>query len=161
MEILWKDTFSVEFLANHLKLYGNCAFPKNVHTRKLGNVLVVYAVCLSNNFGIHYDNIKSYTCFFSRHFLGKYFHVHLYYFKGWKIYYFRVEEITNHTHTHTHTHTHIHTHIQILKWLHFLNMLKKFQLSKKDSWQHFELNNNSTICNTINNLWEFLEFFVD
>ena len=109
MEILWKDTFSVEFLANHLKLYGNCAFPKNVHTRKLGNVLVVYAVCLSNNFGIHYDNIKSYTCFFSRHFLGKYFHVHLYYFKGWKIYYFRVEEITNHTNTHTHTHTHTHT----------------------------------------------------
>ena len=54
--------------------------------------------------------------------------------------------------THTHIHTDTYTHIQILKWLHFLNTLKKFQLSKKDWWQHFELNNNSTICNTINNL---------
>ena len=35
---------STEFLQ---KLYGNCAFPKNLHTRKLVDITVFYAVDIS------------------------------------------------------------------------------------------------------------------
>ena len=43
VEILWKDTVS-EYYANCPKLCGNCAFPQNFHTRKLGEITVFYAV---------------------------------------------------------------------------------------------------------------------
>ena len=32
-----------QFLANRTKLYGNCDFPQNFHTRKLGEISVFYA----------------------------------------------------------------------------------------------------------------------
>ena len=44
MEILWKGTVSVEFCRIRLKLCGNCAFPQNFNTRKLGEITVFYAV---------------------------------------------------------------------------------------------------------------------
>ena len=44
MEILRKDTFSAQFRAIRPKLCGNCAFPQNFHTRKLGEISVFYAV---------------------------------------------------------------------------------------------------------------------
>ena len=31
-------------LTIHSKLYGNCTFPQNFHTRKLGEITVIYAV---------------------------------------------------------------------------------------------------------------------
>ena len=37
-KILWKGT------ANRPKLCGNCAFPQNFHTRKLGEITVFYDV---------------------------------------------------------------------------------------------------------------------
>ena len=43
MEIFRKGTVSAEFWANRPKLCGNCAFPKNFHTRKLGEITVFYA----------------------------------------------------------------------------------------------------------------------
>ena len=43
MEILWKRTVFAEFWANHPKLRGNCAFPQNLHTRKLGEITVFCA----------------------------------------------------------------------------------------------------------------------
>ena len=49
MEIFWKGTVSAEFRANRLKLCGNCAFPQNVHTRKLGEITVFFAVLKSAN----------------------------------------------------------------------------------------------------------------
>ena len=48
MEILWKRAFSAEFWANHPKLCGKYAFPKNFHTRKLGEVSVLCAVYWNN-----------------------------------------------------------------------------------------------------------------
>ena len=44
MKILRKDTVSAEFRAIRPKLCGNCAFPQNFHTRKLGKVTAFYAV---------------------------------------------------------------------------------------------------------------------
>ena len=44
MKILWKDTVSSEFRANRLKLSGNCTFPQNFHTSKLGEITVFFAV---------------------------------------------------------------------------------------------------------------------
>ena len=44
MEILWKWIFSAKFQANHRRLCGNCAFPQNLYTRKLGENSVFYAV---------------------------------------------------------------------------------------------------------------------
>ena len=44
LEILWKLTVSAEFRMNCPKLCGNCAFPQNFHTRKLGKISVFYAV---------------------------------------------------------------------------------------------------------------------
>ena len=44
VEILWKSTVSLEFRANRPKLYGNCVFPQNVHTKKLDEVTVFYVV---------------------------------------------------------------------------------------------------------------------
>ena len=35
---------SVKFWANYPKLYGNCAFPQNFHTKKLGEITVFYAI---------------------------------------------------------------------------------------------------------------------
>ena len=46
VETFWKRTASVKSLANHSKLCRNCAFPQNFHTRKLGEILVFYAVML-------------------------------------------------------------------------------------------------------------------
>ena len=44
LEILWKGVVSAEFRANHSKLCGSCAFPRNFHTRKLGEITAFYAV---------------------------------------------------------------------------------------------------------------------
>ena len=44
MEILWKGTVSAQFRANPPKLCGNCAFPQNFHTRKLGEITPFFAV---------------------------------------------------------------------------------------------------------------------
>ena len=44
MEILWKDTVSSQFRAIRPKLCGNCVFPQNFHTMKLGEITVFYAV---------------------------------------------------------------------------------------------------------------------
>ena len=41
---MWKVTVSVEFRANRLKLCGSCPFPQKFHTRKLGEIAVIYAV---------------------------------------------------------------------------------------------------------------------
>ena len=46
MEILWKGTVSAWFRANSLKLWESCAFPQSFHTRKLGEIVVFYAVYL-------------------------------------------------------------------------------------------------------------------
>ena len=46
MEILWKDTVTAYFLVNRPKLCGNCAFPQNFHTRKLGEITLFYAVVM-------------------------------------------------------------------------------------------------------------------
>ena len=50
VEILYKGRVSVEFLAMYLKLYRNCAFLLNFHTRKLREISVFYAV-LYNSVG--------------------------------------------------------------------------------------------------------------
>ena len=44
VEILRKGTISAYFQANRPKLYGNCAFPQNFHTKKLDEITVFYAV---------------------------------------------------------------------------------------------------------------------
>ena len=44
VEILWKGTVSTKFRANPPKLYGNCAFPQNLYTRKFTKIAVFYAV---------------------------------------------------------------------------------------------------------------------
>ena len=44
MEILWKCIASTEFWTNCTKICGNCAFPQNFHKRKLGEIMVIYAV---------------------------------------------------------------------------------------------------------------------
>ena len=41
--MLWKRTVSAELRAIHPKLYGNCAFPQNFHTRELDEITVTYA----------------------------------------------------------------------------------------------------------------------
>ena len=41
---MWKGTVFAEFRANRSKTYRNCAFPQNLHTRKLGESSVFYAV---------------------------------------------------------------------------------------------------------------------
>ena len=51
MEILWKRAVSVEFRANRSKLYTNCAFRQNFHTRKSGEIMVFYTVHASLGFG--------------------------------------------------------------------------------------------------------------
>ena len=38
------NTVSPEFRTNRPKLYGDCEFPQNLHTRKLGEISVFYAV---------------------------------------------------------------------------------------------------------------------
>ena len=42
VEILWKGTVS-----SYPKLCGNCAFPQNFYTRKLGEITAFYAVLIS------------------------------------------------------------------------------------------------------------------
>ena len=44
MEILNEGTVSAEFRAIRPNLCGNCAFLQNFHTRKLGEILVFYAM---------------------------------------------------------------------------------------------------------------------
>ena len=44
MGILWKRTVSAEFRANRQKFCENCTFPQNFCTRKLGEIMVFYAV---------------------------------------------------------------------------------------------------------------------
>ena len=56
MEILWKDTVSAEFLANHPKLYGNGAFPQNFHTRKLGKGNLIF--CCTDPTDPNFQQIK-------------------------------------------------------------------------------------------------------
>ena len=41
-----QDCRSIQNFVNHPKLCGNCAFQPNFHTRKLGEILVFYAVVL-------------------------------------------------------------------------------------------------------------------
>ena len=57
MDILWKGAVSLEFLANRLKLYGNRFFPQNFHPRKLGQVVVLYAV--DDAASLHLSTVKS------------------------------------------------------------------------------------------------------
>ena len=47
MENLWRGTVSAGFGAIRPKLCGNCAFPQTFHTRKLGEITVIYAVLLT------------------------------------------------------------------------------------------------------------------
>ena len=49
VEILWKRKVSAEFQVLNSKLCGNCAFPINFHTRKLGAISVFYAVRFTRN----------------------------------------------------------------------------------------------------------------
>ena len=44
MENLWKGIVSAQFRAKRPKLCGNCAFPQNIHARKLGEITVFFAV---------------------------------------------------------------------------------------------------------------------
>ena len=44
VEILRKGAVSAEFRVIHTKLCGNCDFPQNLHTRKLGKMAVFYAM---------------------------------------------------------------------------------------------------------------------
>ena len=45
MEVLWKHTVSKDSRVKHPYLFfGKCAFPQNLHTRKLGEIPVIYAV---------------------------------------------------------------------------------------------------------------------
>ena len=44
LKILWKHRVYAEFRSIRLKLCGNCAFPQNFHTKKLGKITVVYTV---------------------------------------------------------------------------------------------------------------------
>ena len=48
MEILWKDTVPAQFWAIGPKLWGNCSFPQNFHTRKLCEIPVFSAVDIFN-----------------------------------------------------------------------------------------------------------------
>ena len=43
-EILWKDTVSAKLRSNPTKFSGNYAFSQNFHTKKLGEITVIYAV---------------------------------------------------------------------------------------------------------------------
>ena len=51
--ISWYGNFverhSFRIVSNHPKLCGNCAFPQNFHTRKLGEITVLYAVPVQIN----------------------------------------------------------------------------------------------------------------
>ena len=51
-----RDSFR-QFRANRSKLCGNCAFPQNFHTRKLGEMSVIYAImyCVYENTIREYD----------------------------------------------------------------------------------------------------------
>ena len=48
---MWKfcgnPQFPLRLGANRPKLCGNCAFPQNVHTRKLGGITIFYAVTIA------------------------------------------------------------------------------------------------------------------
>ena len=44
MATLWKDAVSAYFRANRTKLCVNCAFPQNSYTKKLGEIVVFFAV---------------------------------------------------------------------------------------------------------------------
>ena len=43
-EILWKDIVSAQFRANCPKLCGNCAFSQSYHTKRLGEITVLFAI---------------------------------------------------------------------------------------------------------------------
>ena len=49
VKMLMKQTISVDFQVNCPKLCGCCEFPRNFHTRKLGEVLVFFALCSSES----------------------------------------------------------------------------------------------------------------
>ena len=49
-EILWKGTVSAQFQAICPKLFRNCAFLQNVHTKKLGKNTAFFAVLTLNIF---------------------------------------------------------------------------------------------------------------
>ena len=44
VKTLWKGTVSAEFRVNLPKLFGNCVFPQNFHTRTLSEITVCHAV---------------------------------------------------------------------------------------------------------------------
>lgn len=44
--MVWRCIFSDKFPANHVKLFGICAFKPNFHTRILGEIPVVCAAFL-------------------------------------------------------------------------------------------------------------------
>ena len=46
---MWKRRVSAEFRGNRSKLCKNCAFPQNLHTRKLGEILL-FCVISENTF---------------------------------------------------------------------------------------------------------------
>ena len=41
---MWKGTVSAQFWAIRPKLCGNCAFPQNFHTGKLGEIAIIFTV---------------------------------------------------------------------------------------------------------------------
>ena len=41
------ENYEIRFVTFILKLCGNCAFPQNFHTMKLGEITVFYAVATS------------------------------------------------------------------------------------------------------------------
>ena len=43
----WNCTFSADFRTNCTKLCGNCFFPQNLHTRKLGEITIFFEVLLN------------------------------------------------------------------------------------------------------------------
>ena len=45
-----KNTASTEFRVIRPTLCENCAFPQNLHKRKLGEIMVIYAVKIRNIF---------------------------------------------------------------------------------------------------------------
>ena len=57
VEILRKGTVTTEFRAIRPKLCGNCAFPQNFHTRKLGEITVFYAMICFTRVDYHEQNL--------------------------------------------------------------------------------------------------------
>ena len=61
MKILWKGTVSAQFRAICTKLCGNCVFPQNFHTIKLGEITVFFLV-LRNSFQLSEEGRGEKVC---------------------------------------------------------------------------------------------------